>query len=66
MTFVIEQSKPSLNKSEDNENKSFSYLDKLLSVKVFMSPIELFSLRFDFYPSSFYPLEMLTKSSVTA
>jgi len=65
MAFLIGQSKASVNQRPESELQ-LSYLDKLLTTKAHMSGIELFSLRFNYYPPSFYPLEVLTKSSVTS
>lgn len=40
-------------------------LDSLLTTKVHLSPAQLFNIRFNWYPASFYPLEILVKSHVS-
>jgi hypothetical protein len=45
--------------------KKDSVLEKLLNVNIEMAPIQMFSLRFDQYPASFFLFELLSRSSVT-
>ena len=64
MRFIVEQSQPALNK-QNVEESLLTLHDKLLTTKIHLSPVQLFHLRFNYYPASFYPLEILLKSNVT-